>query len=75
LRPCWASGQAERKGNLTLLDKRLRHFARKSTTDFFVHKRLREFLIDELEFYIRDQVFTSWMRKPNCPHWRESDWP
>lgn len=44
------------KGTLTLLDKRLRHFTRKNTTDFFVHKRLREFLLDELEFYIRDQV-------------------
>ncbi|MEW6669768.1 MAG: site-specific DNA-methyltransferase [Thermodesulfobacteriota bacterium] len=44
------------KETLTLLDKRLRHFARKNTADFFVHKRLRELLIDELEFYIRDQV-------------------
>lgn len=44
------------KETLTFLDKRLRHFTRKNTTDFFVHKRLREFLLDELEFYIRDQV-------------------
>ena len=44
------------KETLTLLDKRPRHFTRKNTTDCFVHKRLREFLLDELEFYIRDQV-------------------
>jgi hypothetical protein len=41
---------------VTLLDQRLRHFTRRNTTDFFVHQRLREFLTDELEFYVRDQV-------------------
>ncbi|MDQ1336892.1 MAG: adenine-specific DNA-methyltransferase, partial [Thermodesulfobacteriota bacterium] len=51
-----ATAYQTEKETLTLLDKRLRHFTRKNTTDFFVHKRLREFLLDELEFYIRDQV-------------------
>ncbi|MEO0080835.1 MAG: DNA methyltransferase [candidate division WOR-3 bacterium] len=39
-----------------LLLKRLRHFVRRSTTDYFVHKNLKKFLEQELEFYIKDQV-------------------
>lgn len=39
-----------------LLLRRLRHFCRRSTSDFFIHKDLRGFLARELEFYIKDQV-------------------
>lgn len=39
-----------------LLLKRLRHFVKRSTSDFFVHKNLKRFLTQELEFYIKDQV-------------------
>jgi len=39
-----------------LLLKRLRHFVKRSTTDYFVHKNLRRFLHEELEFYVKDQV-------------------
>ncbi|MCL6432458.1 MAG: site-specific DNA-methyltransferase, partial [Anaerolineae bacterium] len=39
-----------------LLLRRLRHFCRRSTSDFFIHKDLRGFLTRELEFYIKDQV-------------------
>jgi len=39
-----------------LLLKRMRHFVKRSTTDYFVHKNLRGFLRQELEFYIKDQV-------------------
>ena len=48
----------EKKGDegITLLAKRLRHFCRRNTTDFFVHKNLEGFLKGELEFYIKDQI-------------------
>ncbi len=39
-----------------LLRRRLRHFARRNTTDYFVHRNLRGFLEGELEFYLKDQV-------------------
>lgn len=38
------------------LMRRLRHFTRRSTSDYFVHRNLRRFLERELEFYIKDQV-------------------
>jgi len=44
------------KEEVTLLLKRLRHFTRKNTTDFFIHKNLEGFLNQELEFYIKDQM-------------------
>jgi adenine-specific DNA-methyltransferase len=40
----------------TLLRRRLRHFTKKNTTDYFVHKDLGAFLCQELEFFVRDQV-------------------
>ena len=40
----------------SLLLRRLRHFARRNTSDFFVHRDLRGFLQRELEFYLKDQV-------------------
>lgn len=47
---------ADGKPELPLLLKRLRHFCRKNTSDYFIHKDLRAFLQRELEFYIRDQI-------------------
>lgn len=44
------------KGEVSLLAHRLQHFARKQTSDYFVHRDLRRFLTRELEFYIKDQV-------------------
>ncbi|MDH7578213.1 MAG: site-specific DNA-methyltransferase [Bacillota bacterium] len=44
------------KPELPLLLKRLRHFCRKNTSDYFIHKDLRGFLKRELEFYIKEQV-------------------
>jgi len=41
---------------LTLLRRRLTHFTKKNTADFFVHKNLGVFLRQELEFFIRDQI-------------------
>ncbi|RPF49473.1 adenine-specific DNA-methyltransferase [Thermodesulfitimonas autotrophica] len=40
----------------TLLQKRLRHFCRRNTSDYFIHKNLAGFLTRELEFYIKDQI-------------------
>jgi len=41
---------------ISLLLKRLRHFTRRNTTDYFVHRNLEAFLRRELEFYLKDQV-------------------
>ena len=41
---------------MPLLLKRCRHFTRRNTTDYFVHKNLGKFLTEELEFYIKDQI-------------------
>ena len=41
---------------ITVLLKRLRHFCRRNTTDYFIHKDLKGFLTQELEFYLKDQV-------------------
>lgn len=40
----------------SLLLRRLRHFTRRNTTDYFVHRNLKGFLQRELEFYLKDQV-------------------
>lgn len=47
--------EAEKPG-LPLLLKRMLHYARRNTTDYFIHKNLRRFLLDEFQFYIKDQV-------------------
>ncbi len=39
-----------------LLLRRLRHFCRRNTSDYFIHRDLRGFLRRELDFYIKDQV-------------------
>ena len=44
------------KERVNLLLHRLRHFARKQTSDYFVHRDLKGFLTREFEFYIKDQV-------------------
>ena len=50
--------EVERDGKppITYLAKRMRHFARRQTSDYFVHKNLAAFLREELDFYIKDQV-------------------
>lgn len=39
-----------------LLLKHLRRFTRKNTTDFFIHKNLKSFLLRELDFFIKNEV-------------------
>jgi len=54
--PSPSGSPAEGKEPPTLLRRRLRHFTKKNTTDYFVHKDLGAFLRQELEFFVRDQV-------------------
>ena len=42
--------------NISFLFKRMRHFCRRNTSDYFIHRNLKGFLKHELEFYIKDQV-------------------
>jgi len=46
----------DNKPELPLLLKRLRHYTRRNTSDYFIHKNLKGFLNEELDFYIKDQV-------------------
>jgi len=48
--------EAEGEEPPTLLRRRLTHFTKKNTTDYFVHKNLGALLRQELEFFVRDQV-------------------
>jgi adenine-specific DNA-methyltransferase len=41
----------------TLLRKHLTVYARRNTTDYFIHKRLKTFLTEELDFYIKNEMF------------------
>ncbi|MBI3302059.1 MAG: site-specific DNA-methyltransferase [Deltaproteobacteria bacterium] len=52
------SATVEENGDqaISLLFKRLRHFTRRNTTDYFIHRDLERFLKGEIEFYLKDQV-------------------
>lgn len=54
--PSPSGSPAEGEEPPTLLRRRLRHFTKKNTTDYFVHKDLGAFLRQGLEFFVRDQV-------------------
>lgn len=54
--PSPAGGRGEGAESPSLLRRRLTHFARKRSTDYFLHKDLGTFLRQELEFFIRDQI-------------------
>ena len=41
----------------TVLEKHLRAYTKKNTTDYFIHKDLKGFLTLELDFYIKNEVF------------------
>jgi adenine-specific DNA-methyltransferase len=41
----------------TLLEKHLRNYTKRNTTDYFIHKDLKGFLKQELDFYIKNEVF------------------
>ena len=44
------------KGERNILQKHLRNYTRKNTTDYFIHKDLGGFLRRELDFYIKNEV-------------------
>ena len=41
---------------VTFLEHHLRQYTRRNTSDFFIHKNLKAFLIRELDFYIKSEV-------------------
>lgn len=41
----------------TVLEKHLRAYTQRNTTDYFIHKDLKGFLMRELDFYIKNEVF------------------
>ena len=41
---------------VTFLEHHLRQYTRRNTSDFFIHKNLKEFLSRELDFYIKSEV-------------------
>jgi len=44
------------KGDRTVLQKHLRNYTKKNTSDYFIHKDLGGFLNRELDFYIKNEV-------------------
>lgn len=46
----------KKREETTCLARRLRHFTKRNTTDYFIHKDLGGFLRRELEFYVKDHV-------------------
>jgi len=56
LRACLTERADQSEEAPTVLLKRLRHFCRRNTSDYFIHRDLRGFLTRELEFYIKDQI-------------------
>jgi len=42
--------------NATVLETHMRRYARRNTADYFIHKDLRGFLIQELDFFIKNEV-------------------
>ncbi|MCK4500225.1 site-specific DNA-methyltransferase, partial [Candidatus Babeliales bacterium] len=47
----------DKKTERTLIEKHLRTYTKKNTTDYFIHKNLKDFLVGELDFYIKNEVF------------------
>ena len=52
-RPAAPTGETE-----ALLDYHLRQYARRNTSDFFIHKDLSGFLTRELDFYVKNEVLS-----------------
>jgi len=44
------------KGNRSILEKHVANFTKKNTCDYFIHKDLKGFLNQELDFYIKNEV-------------------
>lgn len=46
----------ETNENRTLIEKHLTTYTQRNTADYFIHKDLRRFLANELDFYIKNEV-------------------
>jgi len=46
----------ETQNEKTILEKHLHKYTRKITSDFFIHKNLKEFLERELDYFIKTEV-------------------
>ena len=46
------------EGEKTLLEKHLLRYTKRNTTDYFIHKDIKDFLLGELDFYIKNEVLT-----------------
>lgn len=47
-----------KQGEKSLLEKHLFRYAREVTSDFFIHKNLKDFLEGELDYFIKTEVLT-----------------
>ncbi len=45
-----------KENNKTVLEKHLNIYIKKNNTDYFIHKNLKEFLWNELEFYLKEEI-------------------
>ena len=51
------SGLTRETNGKTPLEKHLETYAKRNTTDYFIHKDLSGFLTQELDFYIKNEMF------------------
>jgi len=45
-----------KQNDITILEKHLNIYIKKNNSDYFIHKNLKEFLLNELEFYLKEEV-------------------
>jgi len=58
--------EGEKPENRSLLGYHLRRFTSKNNRDYFIHKNLRAFLNDQLDYFIKAEVLdTSTLLEPN----------
>ncbi|HRX49493.1 MAG TPA: DNA methyltransferase, partial [Spirochaetota bacterium] len=53
----WANDPAYTgKDKRTIIEKHLQNYTKKNTSDYFIHKNLKGFLNQELDFYVKNEV-------------------
>jgi len=48
--------QKQSREEKSIIEKKLYHYTRRNTSDYFIHKDLKKFLEQELDFYIKTEV-------------------
>ncbi|GAH71705.1 unnamed protein product, partial [marine sediment metagenome] len=48
--------QKQNQEGKSIIEKKLYHYTRRNTSDYFIHKDLKKFLEQELDFYIKSEV-------------------